>query len=242
MVKKGSRSSSKKKDKGRKKYRIEMTALSAAFWSFCLLFLLSWIFVLGILVGRGFLPDAVTALADLRGQINRLQTIVNHNKTQEGIQKKKPESDPKLDFYEELSNKKYEAKKKWTPPKKRKTALGDKIPQIKAEPPKRVVVETKNKQVEKPVPIEQSPPISPGAAEGYYTVQLASLKEESKAQKMSARLIDRGYPAYFYTTRINGKDYYRVRCGRFDSRKEAESYAVRLKRELGMKGFVSRLE
>lgn len=242
MAKKGSRSSSKKKAKVRKKYKIEMTALSVAFWSFCLLFLLSWIFVLGILVGRGFLPEAVTSLADLRGQINRLQAIVNHNKSQEGIQKKKAKSDPKLVFYEELSSKKDEAKKKWVPPKKSKSVLGDQKTQVKAELPKQVVVETKNKQVEKPSQINQSRPIKSVAKEGYYTVQLASLEDEAKAQQMSARLIDRGYPAYFYTTIINGKEYYRVRCGRFDTRNEAESYNLRLKRELNLKGFVSRLE
>ena len=68
------------------------------------------------------------------------------------------------------------------------------------------------------------------------------MRHDDDTEIARAGLIDRGYPAYFYTTRINGRDYYRVRCGRFDTRNEAESYNLRLKRELGMKGFVSRLE
>ncbi len=66
MAKKRSRSK-----KRSKKYQIELTPLSIFLWGGCLFFVLAWIFVLGILVGRGFLPGAVTALSDLKDQIGR---------------------------------------------------------------------------------------------------------------------------------------------------------------------------
>ena len=51
-----------------------------------------------------------------------------------------------------------------------------------------------------------------------------------------------GYPAYFYEIELKGKTFYRVRCGRFLNREDASRYGARMKRESGIKGFVSRLE
>ncbi len=75
-----------------------------------------------------------------------------------------------------------------------------------------------------------------------YTVQVASLEEKSKAEKVIRDLVKRGYSAHVYEARVKGKTYYRVRCGQFATRTAAEKYARRLSREAGMKGFVSRIE
>ena len=93
------------------KYHLEMSSLSLFFWGFCLCFLLAWVFVLGVLVGRGFLPSAVSTISDLKSQISRLQGIVPHGKTSPP-DPQKIEKDPKLAFYEKLSSKKEEVKKK----------------------------------------------------------------------------------------------------------------------------------
>jgi cell division septation protein DedD len=77
---------------------------------------------------------------------------------------------------------------------------------------------------------------------GFFTIQLASLTEKEKAQKMIDRLIYLGYPAYYYDVQVKGKTYYRVRCGRFKKRNEAAAYAVRLEGDAGIKGFISRTE
>jgi hypothetical protein len=106
-----SRSSSKKEGR---RYRIELTPVSAFLWSLGLLFLLSWIFVLGIMVGRGFIPDAVSLLSDLKGQINRLQEIAGRNRADEGP-RREPNSEPKLDFYDQLSAEKEPVMKSRSP-------------------------------------------------------------------------------------------------------------------------------
>jgi len=77
--------------------------------------------------------------------------------------------------------------------------------------------------------------------EARYTIQLASLELASQAEKMSNGLVERGFPAYFYDVKVKGKTYYRVRCGRFATKKEAEAFAEKLKKEAGVKGFVTRL-
>ena len=82
----------------------------------------------------------------------------------------------------------------------------------------------------------------PSISEIQYTVQLASLKERIRAEKLIRHLTDRGYPAYYYEVKVNGKTYYRIRCGRFKNRKEAENYASNLERDQGIEGFVSRLD
>ncbi len=110
MAKKRSRSK-----KAGKKYQIELTPLSIFLWGGCLFFVLAWIFVLGILVGRGFLPGAVTAFSDLKNQISVLQEMVSRNRSHDLSSPKKSDSDPKLAFYEKLSSKKEEAKKEWVP-------------------------------------------------------------------------------------------------------------------------------
>ncbi len=214
-----------------------MTGLSIFLWSFCLFFLLSWIFVLGILVGRGFLPDAVTVLSDLKSQIGKLQAMVNHDRSYDIGSKKEPDPDPKLAFYEKLSSKKGEAKEKWVPEKKFEDPKKE-TPPVKVEAYQPALPEIKEKESTEILNKQLTSVIDTTQ----YTVQLASLEDGSKAEKMVNQLIERGYPAYFYEAKLDGKTYYRIRCGRFMSREEAGNYAGKVAREFGIKGFVSRLE
>ena len=233
----------KRKPTGRKgtkkKYQFEMTSFSIFVWTFCLFFLLTWIFVLGILVGRGFFPSAVTAISDIKGQIGRLQGMVGKNHEPEP--RKEAVSDPKLAFYDRLSDKKDEAQKE-----KHHEKEGPQVPrkpvEAKEEAPKTA------QPAPKPVPHQENPS-NGGMHEGAkapsgqarYTIQLASLELASQAEKMTKRLVDRGFPAYYYDVKVKGKTYYRVRCGRFVTRKEAEAFVEKLKKEAGVKGFVTRL-
>ena len=221
MAKKRSRSK-----KRSKKYQIELTPLSIFLWGGCLFFVLAWIFVLGILVGRGFLPGAVTALSDLKDQFGVLQQKVTRERPRQELDPpKKSDSEPKLAFYDNLSRKKVEPPKETAPPKNAK---------------KRVRKTTNAKRTNSSK--QFSPTKQPSASKGKYTVQLASLDDKNKAQKFINDLVQRGYPAYFYEAKVKGKTYYRVRCGKFPSRKTAEDYASKLRKEAGMKGFVSRIE
>jgi len=234
MAKRKSRSKKKAKT-----FHFELTSLSAFLSGIFLLFLLTWIFILGILVGRGSLPGAVTTISDLRSQINNLQEMVRGKKSDNRIIEKKPAPDPKLAFYEKLSSKKDEVKnsqksvelagspKKTTPPIKVKAIQ------------KQLLDEQKNGK-NNTIKLKSKPePLTSGIQ---YTVQIASLGEKERAEKLINRLIDRGYNAYYYKVKVNGKIYYRVRCGRFADRAVAGDYARKLADKEGIKGFVSRLE
>lgn len=253
---------SKPRKKARKKYLVEMTSISVFLWGFCLFFLLAWIFVLGILVGRGFIPGGESAISELKVQIARLQEIVGTNRVQGKRTQKKPDKNPELAFYERLSSKKVEVKNRWQPEKDAALPKEEKEPnKIVAFPENRI-----EKKGDSPTKIGMNPPVQeipqvtrPGkqkskvsdrlqiltessAPEIRYTVQLASLGSRSKAEMMINDLVDRGYPAYYYEADVKGKTYFRVRCGEFNTSKDALKYAEKLTKDTGIKGFVFRVE
>ena len=220
-----------------KRYQIELTSLSVFLWSIFLFFLLVWIFVLGILVGRGFFPGKVTTMSDLRAQIQRLQEMVTRKSSKEMEAIRRSEPDPKLAFYEKLSSKKDEAKKESQIEKKEKIPKKEE-PVKKIETPKKPLSEKKKR--ERTEALMRTP--KPLTHEFRFTVQVASFDDKSKADKMIKQLTDAGLPAYHYEVKLKGKRYYRVRCGKFVNREEAIIYAGKLARENGIKGFVAKIE
>jgi cell division septation protein DedD len=245
-----------KKRKKQKKYKIELTTFWAFFWAGSLFFILVWIFTLGILVGRGFLPGTVSTISDLKNQVKKLQEMVGKKEEYKDIQSADQGKDPELDFYEKLNTKKDEVKRTNIPEKKEKPP--GEITLFKDPPEKKTTDEVKEKAVtgtveeEEKVTVQEETPakteelsVKPPPAQGstqQYTVQIASLPEKEKAEKLITTLVEEGYDAYYYTAEVNGKNYYRVRCGRFPSRKEAFEYSKKLETETGYKGFVSRVE
>jgi cell division septation protein DedD len=211
----------KTKKTAKKTHRFEMTSVSLGFWVFCLFFLLAWIFVLGIFVGRGFLPGGRPLVSELKGQMNRLQSAVMPRKPQnDGAEvKEEQKENPKLAFYESLSSKKNEVRMGVEPPK--------------SEPAKKSPAEANRKE-----PGNNPPP----GDRHRYTVQLASLGERARADAVISGLRDQGYDAFVAEAVVGGKVYYRVRCGRFPTRAEAGQHAITLAKEAGLKGFVSRIE
>ena len=223
---------------GKKRYQIEVTSLTLFLWGFCALFFVAWIFVLGIFVGRGFLPGADSALVDLKTQVTKLQEMMARNKRVEPESQKKESVDEMLAFYERLESKKDEAKRKeQSAPTTKNGARTGSSQGTGNETSKKESLGT----VEPPRP-GQGERTAPPPGKGIYTLQLASLEEKGKAETMVKDLTSRGYDAYFYDVRVKGKTYYRVRCGRFMTRDEAGVYASKLLKEAKIRGFVSKVE
>jgi cell division septation protein DedD len=63
-----------------------------------------------------------------------------------------------------------------------------------------------------------------------WTVQVNAFPDEKSAKTWVDRLRDKGYNAYLSESRIQGRVWYRVRVGRFESRDEAEKTQESLKR------------
>lgn len=231
-----------------KKYQIELTSWSIFLWISCLSLLLAWVFVLGILVGRGFIPESATMISDIKSQLNKLQDMVSHNRRPILESVKKEDVDSKLAFYNELLSKKEtekgkgipEAKagppKKETPPKKNPTAE-ERLAEIRAE----VSAKEASPQGKGEGPPQRDPQ-QVSSAKGGYTLQIASLADKSRADETMRKLTKRGYDAYFYEVQVHGKPWYRVRCGHFATREEAEEFAVKVYKEAKLKGLVTKIE
>lgn len=220
---------SRSKKRG-KKYQIELTSLSTFLWGIFLFFLFAWVFVLGISVGRGSLPKVVTNLSSyIKGVMGKpAETILRPSKSYHIKSPKKSKPDPKLAFYEKLSIKKEEVKKKSQPKQTGENQNTDPL--------------RRKDDVTQKAPPEPKTQPDQWTDSTRYTVQLASLSDGDKAEKMSKQLLNQGYPAYFYEVKVKGKTYYRVRCGKFTNKEDARNYAEKLARNEGIKGFIARTE
>ena len=221
----------KPSSKGNKaKYQIEMSSLSIFFWGFCLCCLLAWVFVLGVRVGRCFLPSGAT-LADLRTQVGKL---VPHGKVSSQEQPKVG-TDPKLEFFDTLSSKKEEVKKRAPAEEKRKVEVPAKPQPERKEPAAPLAIRTAEKPAAEKTPVN--------GAGGLYTVQLASLEDKGKAEGLVRRLKEKGFDAYSYEVKVQGKMFYRIRSGRFKTREEAGIHAKKVAEKAKINGgIISRFD
>jgi hypothetical protein len=196
-----------------KKYRLELSSTSVLFWGFSLLFLLAWVFVLGIFVGRGLLPDPSRPLSGLKNRISKWQDLLVDKNPPEVDLGKREEKDTEFLSFKTLATKK----------------------EVTAEPPPSP---PKKREVPVQAPRQGSPP----ELMGEYTVQVASLESETRARKVVQELTRKGYPAYLYKASLNGKTRYRVRCGRFHSAGDARAFSHELEQREKVKGFISKVE
>lgn len=208
-----------KPEKRKKGLRLELSRTALFFWSLGFLIFLGWIFTLGVLAGRGILPSGAKTLAELKNQIVKLQEMLGHRDTSEldGINAL-PES-PNFAFYDELSKKK-----------------GPEVPSRK-EPTVKKSLKQKD-----PNTNHLKKPVAPAPGKEFYVVQVASLDEEEQASNMVNRLVKKGYPAYHYKVIINGRSYFRVRCGTFRTKVEAIRTQQNLAKTEKLKGFVQKVD
>jgi len=201
-----------RKKKKKKKYKFEFSAASLLLSGLGLFLILAWIFILGILVGRGLIPGIEKPL---EGKLP-LESFLSKGENGENgrrDQYKKLDEEPILAFYEELSSKRAEVAEK--------TRSGSVALKRGADPEK-----TKPGQTEKPAP------------DGYYTLQLASLKTEARANHLVAFLAKKGFRAYIDEANVQEQIYFRVRHGRFKDLKEAHHKRQLLANREGIDGFV----
>lgn len=208
------KTSTKKTKKKPRKFLLELTFKSVIYWSGGLLFLLIWIFVLGVLVGRGHLSFGL-----MKDKFAEVQEMVGQGNSTVPETVKKTEEDPKFAFYEELSSKKEEAARKSRP-----TAA------------------TKAKKKVSPKKITKKTDISKAAATPVqqYVLQIGSFGDKAKATTLVNRLKKRDYPAYSLVASVNGKRYYRVKCGPFNTEKKADAFKKELAQKEDIHGFVTR--
>jgi len=219
------------------KYQLELSSTSLVFWAVGLVFFMFWIFVLGVLVGRGFLPGANTAIADLKAQMTKLQEIVARNKRADQKPQDKEDVDPKLGFYDKLESKKEDKREPFPelPPEPAKKEKAVKPPDTTLAGGKAEIAKTESSAKKEDMAKSAGLPFR-------YVIQIAAVDDKVKAEDMVRKLSERGVNAYLQETVVKGKTYYRVRCGRFVTKEEANGYAQKLPKEAGTKWWVVTIE
>jgi len=188
-----------------------------------ILFILAWMFVLGVLVGRGTAPVkfdieklskelAQLKKADMQQQMARVK-----------IDSDAFQSKTDLEFYEELK------KTKKIPETRTHTDKSGKKPQsVQRKAPEKKI--SKSKSIRK-TPLANKDN-SAATTENNLTIQAASLKDRQEAQELVDKLKKKGYPAYKTIGMVPEKGvWFRVRVGQYGSREEAVGTIKRLKKD-----------
>lgn len=92
-----------------------------------------------------------------------------------------------------------------------------------------------------PAPVSAEKPKPQPEVNEKFVVQVASLDSEKQAKGMVERLAKKGYPAYYYKVFVKGRSYFRVRCGTFKTKLEADDTLQKLKQRERLKGYVKKV-
>ncbi|MGE5841304.1 MAG: SPOR domain-containing protein, partial [Deltaproteobacteria bacterium] len=160
----------------------------------------------------------------------------------------KEDIDSKLGFYDKLESKKEDKRKPFPelppePPKSEKPVKPAEatLAEVKAEIAKKDSNAKKQDTVKSAGPEKKTRDQAPDpvrAAQNAtgpfrYVIQIAALDEKAKAEDMVKKLSGRGVEAYLQEAVVKGKTYYRVRCGKFETKDEANNYGQNLPKEAG---------
>jgi DedD protein len=98
-------------------------------------------------------------------------------------------------------------------------------------------------------PPDEPAPAAPAAREAKssgepsgsgYVVQVAAVKVRGEADTIARRLASKGFPSFVTTPTAGAARVYRVRVGKYNDRREAESVARRLEKEEQFKPWITR--
>ena len=215
------------------------------------IFIAVWMFVLGIVVGRGTSPVTF----DTQKFQERLETIAKAS----GADKEKPGPKVSLKIYggglenpipvEGQPEPKTEApvaaaKKVPAPAPEKKTMIQGDIPfktalKSKTRNKKKLAQIKPGAPDSKPAPRKTAPsrparptkPSVPETEKGKFTLQVAAYKDFRDAVTQMAQLEKKGYTAYRVKHDINGQTWYRVRIGSFETYDQARSFKAKLKKD-----------
>jgi cell division septation protein DedD len=110
-------------------------------------------------------------------------------------------------------------------------------PPVAAAPAPTPVPPPPAKAAVKETPAAAAPPAPAGDG---YVIQVAAMKEHGDADAMAKRLSSKGYSAFVMAPGAAGPAMYRVRVGKFKTKREAEAVAARLQTEEQFKPWITR--
>ncbi len=194
------------------------------------------IFLCGVLVGRGVRAERVAAVADTAtAAIEPTPQAAPAAATPAGSDPTAAAAPPPtaedLSYFNRLEKQTQPAEElKPAPPPPAAPAPVKQTEVAKAD--------AKPAPKEIPAPKEAPPPPAP-AGDGY-VIQVAAMPEHGVADAMAKRLTSKGYSAFVMTAGDAKPTMYRVRIGKFKTKREAETVAARLQKEEQFKPWITR--
>ena len=247
------RKKNKRKEPEFKKPFIVMTRRKIAGWVFVIFFLCAWMFVLGILVGRGTAP--------VKFDIAAIEKKIEQSKKNDpGKPEKMPghkdsatlKDKTKLEFYEALKENSEDTKVpalqqpkiiKQKIEKPAPKAVAPKPPETTPPKPASGKAVSQKAGAQKPQPVKTAQKDAPAKEKvaavkqtsstgPIYTIQAASVKNAKDADRLIQKLKKRGYPAYRAIGKVQGKGiWFRVRIGEYKNKSEALGVIKKLKKD-----------
>lgn len=189
-------------------------------------FVAAWMFVLGVLVGRGTAPvhfDTQALQKELAGLRDAMM-----KKEREAVEKAiRGEGEKEIvEFYEALKKEGSDTAIEFAAPSALAQASAEPTENTDAsQPPNKsraAVMAKKTTLTAKPAVGTASSTTQGTDTPGALTIQVASLKDAATAQRIVANLKKDGYPAYLSRIAITGKGiWFRVRVGSYKDREQA---------------------
>jgi DedD protein len=137
------------------------------------------------------------------------------------------------------------AKKSAEPAPAPPPAVADKAPARAPAPPPPAPIAKVETPAPKPAaaPAAEVAPARPAASDptgSGFALQVTALKERNEAEAIAKRLSTKGYSAYVLTPAAGAPSVYRVRVGKFKTRREAETIAAKLQKEEQFSPWITR--
>jgi cell division protein FtsN len=208
----------------KKRFIFELSRTQLLFTILGTLFILSWVFILGIFVGRGYVSDTISQA--FHDQIRKLQSEKKALTDKYlGPEKKAeiPQDEivkPRLDFFNNKTSTKGNENIQLT------------APQPTPKPPIEMEVK-KEPQEPSPEPKALKEKGESLNESGGYLVQIGSYREEATAQSSVKRLKEKGYQAFLKAKEIpqKGGKWFRVQLGPLKTKVEAEKMVKKLEQD-----------
>ncbi len=207
------------------------------------------IFLCGVLVGRGVRAERST-VAEAASAAGTPTTDVVPDAAPAPTAAAPADADPTkaapppdvndLSYFERLDKSKGTVERLKSPSPDTRAAA--KTPKEVPAPPAKAPNETAAPPAKAPPAARKAaePGASPEPAGAGYAVQVAALNVRSEADAIARRLTGKGYAAYVLAPSAGAPSVFRVRVGKFKTRREAETVAAKLKREEQFSPWITR--
>lgn len=241
MNRTGNQPDPRESEKAPRRYHFELSLARMVVYGFCLVAALSWMFVFGVLVGRG-VPLVDANSTTLQAQLLRFLGL--DREMEPPVENAADTWDPKavaksLEYYENLTQKHTADQGKDAAASALRKRSGSN--EAVAQKPKVLPVPSQPEGEKIAVPAAKETQSGPPKGGEHFTLLVVSLKDQENAQRMVEQLRSKGYSPRMETIDLNTAGRWnRVLVGSFRNREEALRFAAEFNRKEHMEGLVIR--